>query len=131
MNAEIGKAITHIHQFTNRHRIDAEFFFHSVSQLRTPSTEQSGYWSRFEKRGGVYCIFKQNGSSVQYIGMSGRDTGSRLFQWLFAENKVSASLTDEDLILSVVLANEPYMACALESYLIPRLRPDLNVAGAG
>lgn len=131
MNIEVGKLLTEIVRFTNRHRIDAVFHLHTIDQLRTSSDLQAEYWRRFEKNAGVYSIFERRGDAVRYVGMSERDTGSRLFGWLFKENKVSAALSDEDIVLSVVLADEPYMAPALESYLIAQLAPALNVRGVG
>ena len=87
------------------------------------------YWGTFEKKPGVYCVFREQGGTVWYIGMSERDTGTRLYEWLFKKNKLSSVLADEDVVLSVVLKEQWYMAPALESYLIAHLQPALNVRG--
>ena len=58
--------------------------------------------------------------------MSEVDTGSRLFHWIFKDNKVSNAIRKEDMVLSVVLKHQPYMSPALESYLIKELKPKLN-----
>ena len=122
----ISQAITEVVQFTNKHRIDAEFHVHTVGQLQGHTGVPDEYWERFEKRAGVYVFFDRQKDSVHYVGMSKWDTGTRLFGWLFKPNKVSEALHSEDLVLSVVLENEPYMSPALESFLIDRLKPSLN-----
>lgn len=105
--------------------------FHTVGELRNATEMQGQYWATFQKKAGVYCIFEQQGATIRYIGMSERDTGTRLYHWFFNENKVSAVLADDDIVLSVVLEEQPYMAPALEAYLITKLKPILNVRGMG
>lgn len=130
MFVEVSRTLTEIVRFTNRHRIDAEFHLHTVGQLQGETEVPDPYWAKFEKYPGVYLIFDVSQSAVRYIGMSERDTGSRLYRWLFKENKVNDVLQSGDIVLSVVLREQFYMAPALESYLIQKLRPVLNVRGA-
>ena len=84
------------------------------------------YWARFEKCAGIYVIFDCQIDAVHNVGMSRQDTGNRLYQWVFKENKIDDALSPNDLILSVVLENHWYMSPALESYLIDSLKPSLN-----
>ena len=102
---------------------------HRVEDLNVENSRQAEYWGRFEKKAGVYCFFDEEADDVKYIGMSHTDTGNRLVGWLFNENKVKENLYPKDVVLSVVLKEEPYMASALEMYLIKEIKPSLNVTG--
>lgn len=130
MYSELSRAITEIVRFTNQHRIEAEFHIHTVGDLEGAAGVPDEHWARFEKRAGLYAIFDCRGGAVHYAGMSEADTGSRLFGWVFKDNKVSEATGSDDLVLSVVLERQPYMSPALESYLIKALRPTLNRRGA-
>lgn len=129
MYVELSRAITEIVRFTNEHRIDAEFHIHTAGQLQGANGTPDAYWARFEKRPGVYVIFDVRKMDVHYVGKSEQDTGSRLYEWMYMDNKVSDAVDKEDLVLSVVLEKQPYMSPALESYLIGKLSPTLNVRG--
>ncbi|MCC6910154.1 MAG: hypothetical protein IT430_19655 [Phycisphaerales bacterium] len=130
MLEKLADTITKITDFTNQHSIAAEFHLHSVSELRNPSDRQADCWRRFEKHPGVYCIFDSTGQAVRYVGMSMCDTGTRLFQWLFPGGRrgpVETSMfVDDDIVLSIVLPKQHYMAPALESFLIDALKPSNN-----
>jgi len=130
MLENLARAITEITTFTNEHRIDAEYHLHRVNELREDTPERNAFWAKFEKRSGVYCILCASGSSAKYIGMSQVDTGSRVFPWIFPRPEQSGTKDNravpEDVVLSVVLERQPYMAPALESYLIARLHPEFN-----
>ena len=125
MYDSLSSAITEIVRFTNEHQIEAEFYIHSIGQLKGDVPDS--FWARFEKRPGVYLLFGSTGHALRYIGMSQRDTGTRLFGWLF-RNRLGDEVDHEDLVLSVVLQQE-YMAPALESFLISKLNPALNRQG--
>ena len=127
MYEELSNTITEIVEFTNKHRINASFHIHTVGDLQGENKVPDEYWAKFEKHAGVYVFFNCDGESVYYIGMSEIDTGNRLANWLFNENKVYNAISSSDLILSVVLKNQPYMSPALESYLILKLQPVLNI----
>lgn len=132
MLENLAKIITAVAKFTNKHFISSEFHIQSVGELwgEFGDEERDASWAKFEKRGGVYCIMSSDSSIVKYIGMSQSDTGQRLFQWLFPyksqKKELSNSLESDDLILSIVLADEPYMSPALESYLIAKINPKYN-----
>lgn len=125
----LSSVITGIVRFTNQHQIEADFHIHTVGDLQGANSDPAELWSRFEGDAGVYIIFDVAGGEVHYIGMSEQDTGTRLFQWLFKENKVKSALNTCDLVLSIVMPGQPYMAPALESYLIQKLSPKLNKRG--
>lgn len=128
MYKELSNTITKIVAFTNEHRIDAEFHIHTVGTLGGDhKTAPDDYWAKFEKNAGVYVFCSSDGNSIHYVGMSEMDTGNRLYNWLFNENKVHRAISSADLVLSVVLKDQPYMSPALESYLIAKLKPVLNV----
>lgn len=126
MYKELSQAITEIVRFTNKHRIEADFHIHTAGQLQGEEGVPDKYWARFEKRAGVYLIFDCSAGGVYYVGMSKRDTGSRLYGWMYESNRVNEAVTEEDLVLSVVLESEPYMSPALESFLIDKMEPKLN-----
>ena len=130
MYVELSRAVTEVARFMKRHQIEAEFHIHTVGQLQGTSGIPDPYWARFEKRPGVYVLFNCQGGAVHYVGMSQRDTGSRLYGWVFQPNKVNEALAQDDLVLSVVMEDQSYMSPALESCLIRELRPTLNVRGA-
>jgi|GEM_PF-1551955 len=122
----LSTTITEIVRFTNEHRIDANFHIHTAGDLQGHNGLPDEYWAKFEKFAGVYVFFSADGKQVRYVGMSEKDTGGRLFQWLYTQNKVNDSLTSNDLVLSIVLKQQPYMSPALESFLIAKLNPQLN-----
>ena len=124
---KLSDTITKIVQFTNKHRIEAKFHIHTIGQLTEGTPDE--HWARFEKHAGVYVIFNYQRDAVHYVGMSEVDTGSRLFNWIFRDNKVSNAIDKEDMVLSIVLKHHPYMSSALESYLIKELDPKLNARG--
>ena len=130
MRENLAQSLTEITAFTNEHRIDAEFHLHRVNELRDGSETQNLCWARFEKRSGVYCILSADGSKTKYVGMSKVDTGSRVFPWVFPkpapDGATNSKTDDDDVVLSVVLEKQSYMAPALESYLITRLKPEFN-----
>ncbi len=123
----LAKTITEVVRFTNIHRIDVEFYIHTVHELQNDDDNEGRNWAKFEKRPGVYCIFDHLGKDTKYIGMSKSDTGNRLFHWLFKPNKINEALDAKDVILSIVLEKQPYMAEALETYLITQVETLLNV----
>ena len=127
MYKELSNTITTIVEFTNKHRIDAIFHMHSVGDLQGENGIPNKYWAKFEKKSGVYVLLKYGGELIHYVGMSENDTGTRLYNWLFKENKINNVITPSDLVLSVVLENQSYMSPALESYLITKLKPALNI----
>jgi hypothetical protein len=127
MYEKLSDTITRIVEFTNKHRISANFHIHSVGDLRGNNKMPDEYWAKFEKYAGVYLIFNSGSKSIHYIGMSKVDTGNRLYHWLFGKgNKVYEAINDSDLVLSVVLKDQSYMSPALESYLIDKLNPEIN-----
>lgn len=130
MLENLSNTITEITAFTNEHRIDAQFFLHKVKELCDGSDAQNSRWARFEKRSGVYCILSANEVDIRYIGMSQRDTGGRVFPWIFSkktETEQDMKTADpEDVVLSIVMEKQPYMAPALESFLIAKLKPRIN-----
>ncbi len=127
MLENLANIMTEVMAFTNNHKIEAEFHLYYIRELQDKSDSQAEYWARFEKNAGVYCIFDSKESHTKYIGMSEKDTGSRLFYWLFKENKLAEKLLKDDIILSIVLRKEPYMASALETYLIREIPTLHNV----
>lgn len=129
MYSQLSNAITEVVKFTNKHQIEAEFHIHTVADLQGDNGIPDEFWARFEMFAGVYIFFDNEHGAVHYVGMSECSTGTRVAKWLFEENKVSEALADTDLILSVVLAEESYMAPALESYLISKMSPKLNARG--
>ncbi len=133
MFPKLAETITAVANFTNKHLINSEFHIHSVEELwgqGDTDKNRDAAWAKFEKRGGVYCVMSNDASIVKYIGMSQSDTGNRLFQWLFPNDsqktEFSNSLEARDLVISIVLAEQPYMAPALESYLIDEMSPKYN-----
>ncbi len=126
MLENLSKAITEAAIFVKQHQIDAEFHLHKVSELNEHSEQQSSYWKKFEKKAGVYCIFGHSGELTKYIGMSQTCTGGRVFKWVYLANKINDELEPDDVILSIVIEKQAYMAPALESFLIARLSPVFN-----
>ncbi len=127
MYEKLSNTITRIVQFTNEHKIVADFHIHSVGDLKGKNGCPDTYWAKFEKHAGVYLLLNCDDKTVHYIGMSQTDTGSRLYKWLFKENNnINKAVSASDLVLSVVLKKQPYMSPALESYLISKLKPTLN-----
>jgi len=127
---KLSIVLNEVLRFSNKHHADAEFYIHSVEELKDGTTHQDERWTRFEKNAGVYCFFDEDAKKVKYIGMSLKDTGSRLFGWLFIEDsKVNKAISDNDIILHVVLKDDAYIAPALEAYLISKISTELNVTG--
>lgn len=127
MYRALSKTINEVVRFTNQHRIEASFNIHQVGDLRSDGDETSARWKTFEKNPGVYVIFDVSDRQVHYIGMSEQDIGTRLYSWLFKENKVNNVLLSTDIILTINLNEESYMSPALESFLIGHLGPSLNI----
>ncbi|KIP67342.1 hypothetical protein SN10_21120 [Vibrio harveyi] len=125
MFQKLSETINEVVSFTNQHRIKAKFNIHQVGDLRNDNPDK--LWASFEKKPGVYVLFSVAENTVHYVGMSERDVGTRLYGWLFKENKVNEALADKDLVLTINLSEEPYMSPALESFLIGKLNPVLNV----
>jgi len=128
MYQELSKTINEVVSFTNQHRIEAKFNIHKVGDLRSESPDE--LWASFEKKAGVYVLFNIKDHNVHYVGMSEKDIGARLYGWLFKDNKVNKELSDYDFVLTINLSEQPYMSPALESFLISRLSPVLNVRNA-
>jgi len=129
----LALTITTVAEFTNKHLISSEFHIQSVGELwgnDGNDKRRDATWAKFEKKGGVYCIMSPKSSDLKYVGMSQSDTGQRLFKWLFPskseKNPLSTSLKSSDIVLSIVLADEPYMSPALESYLIAKIQTIFN-----
>ena len=129
MYSHLSEVITEIVNFTNKHQIEAEFHIHTVGDLQGKNGVPDEFWAKFEGSAGVYLIFDNTESGIHYIGMSEKATGARLFQWMFKDNKVKDAIAVTDLVLSVVMKEQFYMAPALESYLIDNLSPKLNKRG--
>ncbi|MCB1681927.1 MAG: hypothetical protein H6858_08915 [Rhodospirillales bacterium] len=127
MLENLSLIITEVARFTNKHKINAEFHLHYVHELNEGQENQSECWARFERHGGVYCFFDPTGKNVKYIGMSEISTGSRLHYWLYRKNKLTEKIDREDIILHIVLEKEPYMASALETYLVQNIPTLHNV----
>ena len=130
---KILKVFSAIIEFSNLHTIEAAYHLHRLGELKGGSDHQDKNWAKFEGKSGVYCIFDSEGEKLKYIGMSQSDTGSRLFQWLFPKteielHEVQQAVKDDEntLILSIALPSHDYMAPALESFLIEKLKPELN-----
>lgn len=127
----LAKIMTEVTCFTNKHRIEAQFFLHEVQELKEGGERQNERWKKFEQQAGVYCLFDRKGQSVKYIGMSERDTGGRVFHWLFPkenqETKLQLDIKKKDIILHIVLKSEPYMASSLETFLIQNIETLHNV----
>ncbi len=126
----LSRAFTLIVEFVNSNRIQPEFHIHSVAELTNEEYDVPKNWETFEKFAGVYCFFDQAAERTKYIGMSQKDTGDRLFHWLFpkgeSKSKVQEAVEDSDLVVSIVLKTDNHMAPALESFLIGKLKPELN-----
>ena len=129
MYSHLSSVITEIVSFTNKHQFEADFHIHTVGDLQGTNGSPDDFWARFEGRAGVYLIFDNTENGIHYIGMSEKDTGTRLFQWMYKDNKVNSAVNNTDLVLSVVMPKQSYMAPALESYLINNLSPKLNKRG--
>lgn len=126
----LSQVMTEVIKFTNRHSIDAKIHVHSVSELRGDNEIPDDFWKKFETYGGVYCFFSENQNEIKYIGMSCSSTGNRLSRWLFttksSETDLTRSLVPNDFILSIVLADEPYMAPSLEKFLLVKFETSFN-----
>ncbi|MEZ9357842.1 hypothetical protein AB4342_02620 [Vibrio breoganii] len=123
----LSKTINEVVSFTNKHRINAKFNIHQVADLLGDNGSPDKLWASFEKQAGVYVLISTTASKVHYVGMSEKDIGSRLYYWLFKENKVQEALSNKDIVLTINLKDQSYMSPALESFLISSLSPDLNV----
>jgi excinuclease UvrABC nuclease subunit len=124
---KLSKTMTEVVRFSNKHTIDADFRIYSVDDLKGNNGIPDNLWAEFEKDAGVYVFLSSDGKAVHYVGMSESDLGTRLSNWLFEDNKVNNVILGSDIILIIVLKNQKYMSPALESYLIPKLLPKLNV----
>jgi len=127
MKIELTNAINTVVNFTNLHRIEAVFQINTKKDLLNGGKSQDERWSKFEKKAGVYLFIPENDEGIQYIGMSEKDVGSRVHQWLIKDNKVSRVTEPNDIILTISLDKQPYMSPALESYLISHLDTKLNI----
>jgi len=129
MNIELSNTINEVVRFTNLHNIEAVFQINSVKDLLEGGDNQDERWRKFEKKAGVYLFIPTEEQAIHYIGMSEKDVGTRVFQWLVKENKVSNEIKDKKkhTVLTISLENQPYMSPALESYLITKLEPKLNI----
>jgi hypothetical protein len=126
-NSKVGETITKIVDFTKLHAIDAKFHIFTVQQLRKSSDEQNANWATFENDPGVYCLFSSKENEVLYSGMSLKNTGSRVFNQVFMNDK---QYSDSDLVLIVSFKEQFwYISPSLESYLIHHLQPKFNKLG--
>ncbi len=129
MYTQLSNVITEIVKFTSQHKIEADFHIHTVGDLQGENGVPDECWAKFEGHAGVYIIFDNAEVKIHYIGMSEKDIGTRLFQWMYKDNKVKDVINKTDLVLAVVIPDQFYMAPALESFLISTLSPTLNKRG--
>jgi hypothetical protein len=114
MFAELSSTINKVVKFTNKHYIDADFHINEVGALKGEQGTPDHLWAKFEKAAGVYMLFNTEDSKIHYIGMSEKDVGTRLDQWLFKKNKVNDVLNNNDLVLTISLKKQSDMSPALE-----------------
>jgi arginine/lysine/ornithine decarboxylase len=124
---KISDVLTAVIHFTNQHAININVYIFTVSELRDYSDKQSTYWSKFESLACTYCFFSNKENKLIYIGMSKGNSGSRIYHWLFDENKIKKKFQKEDIILLISFPEQNYMSPALESYLINKFNPEFNI----
>lgn len=127
MNIELSNTVNEVVKFTNQHQINAVFQINTVDDLTAGHPYQDSLWAKFEGKAGVYILMRAEGQGVHYIGMSEKGIGGRLYGWLFKPNKVNDAVKSSDIVLTITLEEQSYMAPALESYLISKLETNLNV----
>lgn len=86
--------------------------------------QENRNWATFEKLPGVYVL--ADSKEILYIGMSGLNTGQRLFTHFTNEEKIKMFSVNTDIAVMSFSEHNRFMVTALESYLISCHKPTLN-----
>jgi hypothetical protein len=117
MLTKLSKIMTKVTEFTNKHNVAMEFHLYKVGELKNESENQASNWATFEKSAGLFCIFGDDSNDLKNIRKNTKAIGGALHKILYKDEKAQTEITDNNMILVIMMKQEAYMASSLKNYI--------------
>lgn len=116
MLTKLSKIMTKVTEFTNKHNVAMEFHLYKVGELKNESENQASNWATFEKNAGLFCIFGDDSNDLKNVRKNTTAMGGALDK-IFKNEKAQTEITDNNMVLVIVMKQEAYMASSLKNYI--------------
>ncbi len=131
---KLSDIITKVNEFAIKHNMECEINVFKGEELwaEGENPDRDANWAKFEKKAGVYCLIDDKEDDIIYIGESSTNVGNRLNNWILQpktdkEIEIYNNLKNGDLIITVSLDKNAYLAKSLESFLISAFETKFNL----
>ena len=117
MLTKLSKIMTKVIEFNNKHNVEMELHLYKVNELKNESENETNHWATFEKSAGLFCIFGDDSHELKNIRKNTKAIGGALYKILFKDEKAQTKITDNNMVLVIVMKQEAYMASSLKNYI--------------